>query len=226
MSGKIEVVDYNPEWKKLFKAEEKSIKKTLGKSCVVIYHIGSTSVKGLRAQPIIDIMLVVKDISDVEIHSSDFATLGYKRMDEYGMQSEVTFIKEENGITYHIIVFAKSNKTDINRCLAVCYYLENHKEDALKYGEFKTKLAEEYMYDSDGYRENKEEFMRELEKKAVKWHEQDAHIGLCISIGLCIGLSLGTSIGLLVDNVGMGMAFGNSIGMCLGLAYAFISKKE
>ena len=62
MARKIEVVDYHPEWDTMFKVESKKIKKILGKNCVGVYHIGSTSVKGLPTIPIIDIMPIVKGI--------------------------------------------------------------------------------------------------------------------------------------------------------------------
>ena len=56
MARKIEVTDYRPEWESMFKEEAKKIKKILGKNCIGIYHIGSTSVKNMASKPIIDIM--------------------------------------------------------------------------------------------------------------------------------------------------------------------------
>ena len=77
MPRKIEVVDYRPEWAAMFKEEAKKIRKILGKNCIGIYHIGSTSVKDLPAKPVIDIMPVVKDISLVDAHNKEFEDLGY-----------------------------------------------------------------------------------------------------------------------------------------------------
>ena len=68
MARKIEVIDYRPEWAAMFKEEAKKIKKILGKNCIGIYHIGSTSVKGMAAKPIIDIMPVVKT-SPLSMHT-------------------------------------------------------------------------------------------------------------------------------------------------------------
>ncbi|HJB45607.1 MAG TPA: GrpB family protein [Candidatus Mediterraneibacter surreyensis] len=69
MARKIEVTDYRPEWESMFKEEAKKIKKILGKNCIGIYHIGSTSVKNMASKPIIDIMPVVKDLSLVDAHN-------------------------------------------------------------------------------------------------------------------------------------------------------------
>ena len=52
MARKIEVVDYCPEWKEKFRQEATKIQEILGENCITVYHIGSTSVKGLRAKPI------------------------------------------------------------------------------------------------------------------------------------------------------------------------------
>ena len=93
MARKIEVVDYRPEWETMFKEESKKIKKILGKNCVGVYHIGSTSVKGLPAKPIIDIMPVVKDISLVDAHNSEFEALGYECRGEFGIPGRRFFAK-------------------------------------------------------------------------------------------------------------------------------------
>ncbi len=59
----VEVVPYNPNWKIEFNKIADEIKNTLGKLIVSIEHIGSTSVEGLSAKPIIDIDIVIKDNS-------------------------------------------------------------------------------------------------------------------------------------------------------------------
>ena len=66
----------------------KEDQKILGKNCAGVYHIGSTSVKGLAAKPIIDIMPVVKDISLVDAHDKEFESLGYECRGEFGIPEE------------------------------------------------------------------------------------------------------------------------------------------
>lgn len=64
MQQHITIAEYNPEWPGIFKYESEKIRKILGDNCVGIYHIGSTSVPGLAAKPIIDIMPVVKSLDN------------------------------------------------------------------------------------------------------------------------------------------------------------------
>ena len=143
MSRKIEVVDYNPEWKKLFKIEAKKIKNVLGKNCVEIHHIGSTSVKGLKAKPVIDIMTVVKDINLVDEQKTEFQELGYECLGENGIKGRRFYTKVDDNPTHHIHILEKGNKADIERHLAVRDYLRNHADVARKYAELKDHQAEE-----------------------------------------------------------------------------------
>lgn len=174
MARKIEVMDYNPEWKNMFKTEAEVIKNILGTNCIVVHHIGSTSIKGLRAKPIIDIMPVVKDITLVNAHNVAFEALGYECKGEFGMTGRRFFIKGGDNRTHHIHIFDESNKKDIERHIAVRDYLRRHPNDAAEYAILKTKLAEKFMYDSDSYCNGKDAFMKELERKAMEWKKQKA----------------------------------------------------
>ena len=82
---KVEVVKYRSEWSREFEAEAERIKEILGDEAIEIYHIGSTSVEGLSAKPIIDIMPVVKDISRIDKLNPAFEALGYECMGEFGI---------------------------------------------------------------------------------------------------------------------------------------------
>lgn len=62
----VTVVPYNPQWPQLFEEEAKSLRALLGENLVALFHIGSTSVPGLAAKPIIDILPVVQDIDALD----------------------------------------------------------------------------------------------------------------------------------------------------------------
>ena len=71
------VTAYNPNWPALYEQEAQAIRQILGKELIAIHHIGSTSVPGLFAKPIIDIMPVVAHIEAVDPLSAQFEALGY-----------------------------------------------------------------------------------------------------------------------------------------------------
>lgn len=59
------VVEYDPQWPTLFEKEAEVIRSVLGENCVEIHHIGNTSVVEMKGKPIIDIMPVVRGVSQV-----------------------------------------------------------------------------------------------------------------------------------------------------------------
>jgi GrpB-like predicted nucleotidyltransferase (UPF0157 family) len=75
--GKIRVVDYDPDWPRLFRREADRIRAVLGERVVQLEHVGSTSVPGLAAKPIIDVLLVVPDSGDEPAYVPDLEAAGY-----------------------------------------------------------------------------------------------------------------------------------------------------
>ena len=171
MARKIEVVDYCPEWKEKFWQEAAKIQEILGENCITVYHIGSTSVKGLRAKPIIDLMPVVKELEAVDLHNKEFEALGYECKGEYGILGRRFFMKGGDLRTHHVHIFAEESRKEIERHLAVRDYLRTHKKDAEAYAALKTELAEKFTYDNDGYCDGKDSFVKDLERKALEWRK-------------------------------------------------------
>lgn len=87
----VTVVPYNPQWPQLFEEEAKSLRALLGENLVALFHIGSTSVPGLAAKPIIDILPVVQDIDALDALTPQFAELGYEAMGEFGLPGPAVF---------------------------------------------------------------------------------------------------------------------------------------
>ena len=77
LTGPIVLVDYDPEWPTLYAREEARIRGALGDRVVAIEHTGSTSVPGLAAKPIIDITLLVADVTDEAAWIPDLEAVGY-----------------------------------------------------------------------------------------------------------------------------------------------------
>lgn len=167
---KVEVVEYKREWPILFREEAEKIKRILGNELIDIYHIGSTAVENLKAKPIIDIMPVVRDIAKVDSYNKEFEKLGYEPKGEYGIGGRRYFRKGLEVRTHHVHIFQISNSKDIERHLAVRDYLRTHPEDVFEYGQLKSKLATLYPSDIEAYCDGKDAFVKELERKALKWY--------------------------------------------------------
>ena len=75
---KVEVVPYDAAWPRLFAAEEAKIRAALGAAALLIEHVGSTSVPGLAAKPVIDVQLAVRDSADEAAYRSALERAGYR----------------------------------------------------------------------------------------------------------------------------------------------------
>lgn len=76
-NAQITIVEYDPDWPQIFEREANRIRSVLGKKALQIEHVGSTSVPGLCAKPIIDIVLVVEDSADEPSYVPALEAAGY-----------------------------------------------------------------------------------------------------------------------------------------------------
>ena len=168
---KVEVVPHNPRWRNAFEAEAKHIGAALGENVVAIHHIGSTAIPDIYAKPVIDLLVEVGNITEVDERSSAMEALGYEAMGEFGIPSRRYFRKDnQEGIrTYQIHVF-EAGSAQIDRHLAFRDYMIAHPEDARKYSELKRKLAKEHSQSINGYMDGKDSFIKEIDRKALRWH--------------------------------------------------------
>jgi GrpB-like predicted nucleotidyltransferase (UPF0157 family) len=77
LDGTVELADYDPEWPVLYTRQEARIREALGDRALLVEHVGSTSVPGLAAKPIIDIILGVADSADEDAYVPDLERAGY-----------------------------------------------------------------------------------------------------------------------------------------------------
>ena len=167
----IEVVDYRDEWNDLFLKEKKLLEDHLNLEGLQIHHIGSTSVRGLKAKPIIDILIEVNRVKDADAQAAVFDELGYEVKNEYGIPGRRFYMKGGDQRTHHIHLFDHTHQLDIDRHLAVRDYLRCHQEACDQYAEVKMKAAEKCHNDNDVYCDLKNDFVKELEKTALDWYQ-------------------------------------------------------
>lgn len=171
MAQHVVVTEYSPLWEKQFEEEAEKIREILGENCRAVYHIGSTSVEGLKAKPIIDIMPVVKSLEETDRRAGEFEKIGYEYLGEFGIPGRRYLRKGGDERTHQVHIFEAGNKMEIERHLAVRDYLRSHRERAREYGQLKERLALLHPYDIEEYCDGKDEFVKTLEREALLWRK-------------------------------------------------------
>ena len=168
---KVEVKEFSKKWATDFQQESKSLNDIFKEEIVEIYHIGSTSIEGLSAKPIIDIMPVVRDIKRVDAYDEQMIQLGYTPKGENGLPGRRYFQKGGDNRTHHVHIYEQGNP-EIERYLIFRDYLRKHSVEAKKYGELKRALAQQFPYDVESYINGKDKFVQSLEEKAMRWNNR------------------------------------------------------
>ena len=168
---KVKVVPHQPNWREEFRMESKGITDALGENCAAIHHVGSTAIPGIYAKPIIDILVEVKNISQVDEQNLAMKSLGYEAMGEYGISGRRYFRKDNQaGIrTHHIHIF-QVGSAQVKRHLVFRDYLIANPQDGLKYSNLKQELARKHPQNIDRYMDGKDDFIKEIDRKAARWH--------------------------------------------------------
>ena len=160
----VTVEDYNPEWKNKFERIKSELLTSLSGKILSIEHVGSTSVEGLAAKPIIDIDVVInnnfEEVKDALEH------IGYTHEGDLGIPGREAFRYENKShlMVHHLYVCNKDSK-ELHRHIAFRDYLRQHKEDRDKYSSIKKEMALKYPEDIDSYIEGKQPVILDIYKK-------------------------------------------------------------
>ena len=172
---KVELVEYNSQWPQFFGELSRAISTALGDLAVRIEHVGSTSVPGLAAKPIIDLDVVIASRQLLPATIQRLAGLGYKHKGDLGIAGREAFAREGEDVprdgtgrtwpAQHLYVCAQDN-VELARHVAFRDYLRNNPAEAMAYEELKRRLAQQFTYDVDAYCEAKTDFIRRTLQQA------------------------------------------------------------
>jgi GrpB-like predicted nucleotidyltransferase (UPF0157 family) len=160
VADRIQIVDYDPEWPVLFGREADRIQAALGSGALRIEHIGSTSVPGLVAKPIVDILLVVAESADEAAYVPALEAAGYMlRIREIHWYEHRMFSGPDTAINLHVF---SSGCVEIDRILMFRDWLRNSAEDRDLYARTKLALARKEWKDVQSYADAKTGVVEEI----------------------------------------------------------------
>ncbi|HEX8904123.1 MAG TPA: GrpB family protein [Longimicrobiaceae bacterium] len=156
----ITIADYDPAWAEKFEAHAAIIAGALGATALRIEHIGSTSVPGLGAKPIIDILVVVPNSADESAYLPQLLGAGYVlRVREPEWFEHRMLRTSERDVHVHVL---SAGCPEIGRYLAFRDRLRRHAADRLRYERTKRELAAREWADMDEYARAKSEVVESI----------------------------------------------------------------
>ncbi len=159
----VEVAPYDPVWADAFERLRARFARALVGGTTRIEHVGSTSVPGLAAKPIIDINVGVEEQRDVAGVIACLERLGYLHEGDLGVPGREALRQlEPDRLPRHHLYVSATSASEFRRHVAFRDHLRAKAEDAAAYGELKLELAQRHRNNIDAYSEAKTEFVEEI----------------------------------------------------------------
>ncbi len=152
-AGIVVLHPYTDDWPDLFSAEEARLRAAIGPFVLDIQHVGSTSIPGMPAKPIIDIAIAVRNFEEAAVNIPALADLGYRYRGENGIPRRHFFIRGEPR-THHIHM-VEPDSADWRQLLLFRDRLRADTTLAQDYAALKQKLAGEFSEDRIKYLQGK-----------------------------------------------------------------------
>ena len=164
----VELVPYDKNWAKEFEKEKKKLKKILGSLALDIQHVGSTSIVGLSAKPIIDIAVAVENITVLSKLIGLLSKNGYDVKDSINELGEILARKGTPENRTHYIHIEVINSIFWKNHILFRDYLINHPEYIQKYELLKKEMVERYKNERKLYTASKNDFIKMVLELAIK----------------------------------------------------------
>lgn len=165
--GKVKLSDYDSNWPEQFEIEKANLRKIFGDS-VPIEHVGSTSIEGISAKPIIDIAVGLDRLEDFENYRELFQKdLNYSIKDDSD-KDEVLIRRGPEENRTHFIHISEKTSPRFNNYLKFRDYMREHADARDEYEQLKQELAMKYADDRKSYTAAKAEFISKIIEKASK----------------------------------------------------------
>ena len=164
LAGPIEIVDYDPSWPELFSREAERIRSVLGEKAIQIEHAGSTSVPGLAAKPVIDIVLAVADSAAEDAYVPPMEAAGYVlRIREPEWFEHRVFKGPDTTVNLHVF---SEGCPEIDRMLLFRDWLRANPADRELYERTKRELGQETWKYVQNYADAKSAVVEEIIARA------------------------------------------------------------
>jgi len=165
MNSTIHLAPYDPNWPALFSKLETRVRRALGDKVLMLEHVGSTSIEGLSAKPIIDMLLVVVDSADEESYVPSLENQGFLLRIREPDWYEHRLLKGTE-LKANLHVFSEGCE-EAKRMLTFRDWLRTHDKDKELYEKKKHHLARQTWKYTQHYADAKTEVVQEILSRAM-----------------------------------------------------------
>ena len=165
--GTLHLSPFDPEWKDHFLEERERISDAIGEHILSIEHIGSTSIPGLSAKPVIDIGIGLKNFEAGFACVKQMESLEYLYKGENGIKDRHYFRTDADIVKFHVHMFSQGHPKLLDHLL-FRDYLRAHPEEKQKYQQLKEELSQKYADQRSLYTPGKADFIQGILEKAHK----------------------------------------------------------
>jgi GrpB-like predicted nucleotidyltransferase (UPF0157 family) len=168
---RVELHPHSVHWAEMARAEIARLHRALGGVLVTVHHIGSTSIAGIRAKPIVDLIPVVSDLDSLDRDMPRVKAIGYECLGEFGLPGR-RYCRRNDPVTgkraYQLHCYA-AGSSEIDRHLAFANYLRAHPEIAKEYEAEKIRAAALHPDNTLDYNAAKNDWIKRTEREALRW---------------------------------------------------------
>ena len=166
---RVELVPHDPAWAGRAAAESARLSEAIGATLIRIEHVGSTSIAGIVAKPTIDLMPIVRSLSELDARRPHVEALGYVWRGEFGIPGRRYCILEQQGRRLFHVHCQQDGHPEVARTLDFRDYLRAHPEEARAYEALKRVAAAAHPDDTLAYSNAKSDWIRACIERAAEW---------------------------------------------------------
>ena len=171
MGRRIAIVAYDPAWPARYQSERRLLEPVFAPILVAMHHVGSTSVPGLAAKPVIDILVEASDDTRLPKFDAALVGLGYtprgECLDAGGTPGRFYYSKNTRGLRTHQLHVCQTGHREIEAMLAFPRYLRQNPDVRDRYRAIKEQAAADNRHDIVGYIAAKRDFIRAATDRAL-----------------------------------------------------------
>jgi GrpB-like predicted nucleotidyltransferase (UPF0157 family) len=167
----VELLPHCLIWSEMAARESTRLAELLGHNLVAVHHIGSTSIPGIRAKPLVDLMPAVRSLAALDEAEAGFVALGYEWRGEFGIPGRrfCMLTDAATGLRVFNVHCFETDTPGMRRHLAFRDFLRAHPDKAREYETEKLRCQRLHRDDARAYSEAKGPWIKAMELEALSW---------------------------------------------------------